>query len=109
MSSFASSCRHRISKPAVIYEYTKVGHLRGENNSQPLAKTNQFSKFAAHCLVWSEIFQIMEEWLYTVVLTCVVGVTDINNINFSVAGRLKNQVRPQYCIVLYTVQNLKGM
>ena len=72
-------------------------------------KTNQFSKFAAHCLVWSEIFQIMEEWLYTVVLTCVVGVTDINNINFSVAGRLKNQVRPQYCIVLYTVQNLKGM
>ena len=44
-------------------------------------KTKQFNKIAAHFLVWSEIFQIKEGWVYTAVLTAyVVIVADINNI-----------------------------
>ena len=43
-------------------------------------KANQFSKIAAHFLVWSDIFQMKEGWVYRVVHTCVVGVADINNL-----------------------------
>ena len=60
-------------------------------------KTDQISKIAAHFLVWSDIFQIKEGLVYTVVLTCVVGVADITT--FSVAGRLTSQVGPLYTIV----------
>ena len=55
------------------------------------SKTDQFSKIAAHFLVWFDIFQIKEGLAYTVVLTCVVGLADIT---FSVAWRLTNQVGP---------------
>ena len=43
-------------------------------------KTDQISKIAAHFLVWSDIFQIKEGLVYTVVLTCVVGVADITTL-----------------------------
>ena len=53
-------------------------------NNRP--KMDQISKIATHFLVWSDIFQIREGLVYTVVLTCVVGLADITT--FSVAGRL---------------------
>ena len=43
-------------------------------------KTDQISKIATHFLVWSDIFQIKEGLVYTVVLTCVVGVADITTL-----------------------------
>ena len=49
---------------------------RGDYSGQPSAKMRPISKIAAHFLVWSDTCQINEEWLYTVVLTCVV----VNNI-----------------------------
>jgi len=43
-------------------------------------KTDQISKIAACFLVWSNIFQIKEGLVYTLVLTCVVGVADISTL-----------------------------
>jgi len=61
-------------------------------------KPNQFSKIAAHFLVWSDIFQIKKGWVYTVVHICVVNVADITTFSV-VAGRLTSQVGPLYTIV----------
>ena len=51
-----------------------VGHRPKTENR------DQISNIAAHFLVWSDIFQIKEHLVYTVVLTCVVGVADITTL-----------------------------
>ena len=48
-----------------------------------MVSPTNFSKIAAHFLVWSDIFQIKGGLVYTVVLTCVVDVADIT---FSILG-----------------------
>jgi len=52
-------------------------------------KTDQFSKKAAHFLVWYDIFQIKEGWVYTVVRTCAVNVADITFWAFGNSGNGK--------------------
>ena len=83
----------------IVSALEAIGHktevvAQGENNGQLFAKkTDRISKII---LVLSDIFS-KEGLVYTVVLTCVVGVADI--ITFSVAGRLTSQVGPLHAIM----------
>ena len=59
----------------ICHNYSGIP-IRGDYSGRPSAKNRPISQIATHFLVWSDTCQIREEWLYIVVLTCVVGVAD---------------------------------
>ena len=59
---------------------TSSGHPGVKITVSHHPKTDQISKVAAHFLVWSDFFEIKDGLVYTVVLTCVVGVADITTL-----------------------------
>ena len=75
---------------------------------QPLAKNRPISKIVTHFLVWSDTCQIREEWLYIVVLTCVVGVADKTTLFCCWETNKPGGATVHYSVNKYSEVNTKG-
>ena len=91
IQQWSNSCDTHLAEVIIA-----VGH-RLKTDQLP-TNYRPISKIATHFLVWSDTCQIREEWLYIVVLTCVVGVADKNNTVMLLGDQ---QTRWGHCTLYY--------